>query len=87
VIVAVKLTDVERAMLAFERENTWWVHAGRRESAILDRFGISTTLYDRRLHVLIFRPEALEVDPVTVNRLRRRLASRRRGRSIRELGL
>lgn len=81
------LTDVEHAMLAFERDNTWWEFAGRREAAILDAFGISTTLYDRRLHALVYRPEALAADPLTVNRLRRVLDSRRRGRSIRELGL
>lgn len=81
------LTDVERDMLAFERDNTWWKHAGQRAAAILDRFGLSTILYDQRLHVLVWRPEAAATDPLTVNRLRGILASRQRSRSIRELGL
>jgi hypothetical protein len=81
-IVAVELTDVERAMLAFERENTWWEHAGHRETAILERFGIPTSVYGRHLHALIYRPEALAADPLTVKRLRGRAAAG--GRSIRE---
>jgi hypothetical protein len=85
--VTTDLTDVELAMLAFERENTWWKYAGHRETAILEKFGVSTTEYAHRLHALIYRPEALAADALTVNRLRRKAAASRGGRSIRELGL
>lgn len=72
-----QLTQTDLAYLTFERENTFWQHAGNYESAILDRFGISMTTYLRRLYRLIKRPEAQAHDPVTTRRLLARVESSR----------
>jgi hypothetical protein len=68
----------ERALeiLAFERK--WWKHAGSKEQAIRDTFGLSATRYYQLLNGLLDHPEALKHDPVLVGRLRRLRASRAR---------
>jgi hypothetical protein len=65
-------------MLAFERQ--WWRHAGAKEQAIRDRFGISATRYYQVLNALLDRPEAVAYEPQIVNRLRRLRAARQRAR-------
>jgi len=79
-----RLTDDERAMLAFERQ--WWRQAGAKDQAVRDLFGLTATRYQQLLNQLIDRPEALEAEPVVVNRLRRlraeRAAARRRLRRV-----
>lgn len=79
------LTDTETRMLSFE-QGRWWKYAGAKESAILVEFGMSATLYYRRLNALIDRPEALAHDPLTVRRLRRLRSQRQHQRSARRLG-
>jgi hypothetical protein len=68
----------ERAeqILAFERR--WWKHAGAKEQAIRETFGLSATRYYRVLNGLLDDPAALKRDPVLVGRLRRLRASRAR---------
>jgi hypothetical protein len=68
----------ERAerILAFERR--WWKHAGAKEQAIRDTFGLSATRYYQVLNGLLDDPAALRRDPVLVGRLRRLRASRTR---------
>ena len=68
----------ERAeqILVFERR--WWKHAGAKEQAIRDTFGLSATRYYQVLNGLLDDPAALERDPVLVGRLRRLRASRSR---------
>lgn len=73
-----ELTERERQILAFERR--WWRHAGAKEQAIRDTFGLSATRYYQILNGLLDHPAALAVDPVLVNRLRRLRASRIRAR-------
>jgi hypothetical protein len=51
------------------------------------RFGLSPARYYQLLNRLIDRPEALEYDPMLVQRLRRLRESRRRKRFARRLGL
>lgn len=63
-------------MLLFERDHTHWLFEGRREQAILDRFGMSREVYGLRLVRLVRRPEAEAFDAQTVRRLRRRLDAR-----------
>lgn len=63
-------------ILAFERQ--WWTRPGAREQAILDTFGLSVTAYSQRLNRVLDDPRALELDPLTVNRLRR-IRARRAG--------
>lgn len=76
-----ELTDTERDMLAFERQ--WFRYMGAKENAIYERFGCTMTRYFARLDALIWRPEAVAFDVLTVRRLQRvaegRRGARRRG--------
>ncbi|WRQ08177.1 DUF3263 domain-containing protein [Mycobacterium phage dwieneke] len=63
------LTDQDRAVLDLERD--WWATQGGKESAIVDRIGVSPVRYYQRLNRLAETEAALAYDPVTVNRLRR----------------
>ena len=72
------MTDTDRAILGFERTNSVWLHAGAKESAIRERFGLSPTRYYQRLVHLISTPEAEAYDAFTVRRLRSIVSRRRR---------
>ncbi|MBO3740547.1 DUF3263 domain-containing protein [Actinoplanes sp. NEAU-H7] len=72
------LTDRELEILAFEGK--WWKHAGAKEQAIRDTFGLSSTRYYQVLNGLLDNPAALEHDPVLIGRLRRLRSARARGR-------
>ena len=78
------LSDRDQRILAFER--LWWKYAGAKEQAVREQFDMSATRYYQVLNALIDRPEALEVDPLLVRRLRRLRAARQRQRSARRLG-
>ena len=78
------LSDRDREILEFERQ--WWKYAGAKEQAVREKFDMSATRYYQVLNALIDRPEALEVDPLLVRRLRRLRAARQRQRSARRLG-
>ncbi|WP_304452075.1 DUF3263 domain-containing protein [Nocardiopsis sp. YSL2] len=79
------LADREQRILVFERQ--WWKFEGSKEQAIRDEFGFSATRYYQLLNGLVERPEALAFDPLTVKRLRRLRADRRRQRNARRLGI
>ncbi|GAA0544401.1 hypothetical protein GCM10010172_27470 [Paractinoplanes ferrugineus] len=72
------LTEREQAILAFEAR--WWKHAGSKEQAIRDSFGVSSTRYYQLLNALLDKPEATEQEPLLVGRLRRLRTSRARTR-------
>jgi hypothetical protein len=72
---ATNLDEHGKQILAFERR--WWRHAGAKEQAIRDTFGLTTTRYYQLLNRLLDEPAALAEDPVLVARLRRLRASRR----------
>ena len=72
------LTERERKILAFEQQ--WWKHAGAKEQAIRDTFGLSATRYYQLLNALLDQPAALAAEPVLVGRLRRLRSSRARNR-------
>jgi|SRR3954451_23349025 Protein of unknown function (DUF3263) len=78
------LTRREHEMLAFERQ--WWRHAGAKETAIREQFGVPPTRYYQVLNALVDRPAALEADPLLVRRLRRLRSARRQRRSPHLLG-
>ncbi|WP_083947919.1 DUF3263 domain-containing protein [Thermobifida cellulosilytica] len=80
-----QLDERDQRILSFERQ--WWKLEGSKEQAIRDEFGFSPTRYYQILNSLIDRPEALVFDPMTVKRLRRRRADRRRQRTARKLGI
>lgn len=72
------LTERDFEMLDYER--CWWQLPGRKASEIRTRFGMSTSTYYRALHALVDQPDALDYDPLTVKRLRRRREQARRER-------
>jgi len=74
----------EQEMLAFERQ--WWRHAGAKETAIRERFGLAPTRYYQALNALVEKPAALAADPLLVRRLRRLRAARGQRRSSHLLG-
>ena len=76
------LSDRDREIL----ERHWWKYAGAKETAVRDKFDMSSTRYYQVLNALIDRPEALAADPLLVRRLRRLRAARQRQRSARRLG-
>jgi hypothetical protein len=78
------LSDKEVAMLDFER--SWWKHAGAKEQAIREGFGISATRYYEMLNELLEKPEAAVHDPILVKRLKRLRTYRQRQRVARLLG-
>lgn len=63
------LSERDIAILDFERQ--WWKHAGTKEEAIRNRFGLSSARYYQLLAALIKRPAALMHDPMLVKRLQR----------------
>jgi len=73
-----KLSEREEQILAFE--GRWWKHAGSKEQAVRDTFGLSSTRYYQLLNALLDNPAALEHDPVLVGRLRRLRSTRARTR-------
>jgi len=73
-----ELTERELRILAFESK--WWKHAGAKEQAIRDAFGLSSTRYYQLLNALLDNPAALAHDPVLVGRLRRLRSTRARTR-------
>lgn len=64
------LTDQQRAMLDLERE--WFATAGGKEDAIR-KLGLTPVRYYQKLNQLIATEEAVAYDPVTANRLQRRI--------------
>lgn len=64
--------DVE--VLRFERQ--WWKHAGAKERAISETFGMTAISYYQVLNDLLDDPAALERDPALVRRLQRQRARR-----------
>jgi hypothetical protein len=72
------LSERELQILAFETK--WWKHAGSKEQAIRDTFGLSSTRYYQLLNGLLDNPAALEHEPVLIGRLRRLRSTRARTR-------
>ena len=80
-----RLSERDRNILDFERQ--WWKYAGAKESAVREKFDMSSTRYYQVLNALIDREDALAYDPLLVKRLRRLRAQRQRSRSARRLGI
>ncbi|SMG31889.1 DUF3263 domain-containing protein [Agreia pratensis] len=78
---ASQLSARDIAMLTFER--TWWKHAGAKEQAIRDEFGLSAARYYQLLGALIDSPSALAHDPMLIKRLLRVRDARTAARSVR----
>ncbi|SIE26359.1 DUF3263 domain-containing protein [Mycobacteroides abscessus] len=54
-----------------EFERIWWHNSESKEQAIRGKFNISPTRYYQRLNDVLDSPEAIAIDAVTANRLRR----------------
>lgn len=78
------LSDRDIAILEFE--NRWWQHAGQKEEAIRDAFGLSPTRYYQLLGAVIDTPAALRHDPMLVKRLHRMRDARQATRRARARG-
>ena len=79
--VAANLTDLEMAILEFERN--WWRYAGAKEAAIKELFDLTAPRYYQLLNDLIDRDDALAASPMLVKRLRRLREARTQARSAR----
>lgn len=77
------LSDRDITILEFERQ--WWRHAGAKEQAIRDEFGLSTARYYQVLGALIDNPAALVHDPMLLKRLQRGRDARVAARAARTL--
>ena len=69
--------------VVLEFESRWPRHTGRKEGAIIDAFEISAALYYQHLNRLIDTKEALELNPMLVNRLRDQREARTKARASR----
>lgn len=63
------MDDRDRQILAFEAK--WWRYAGNKADAIMRTFDMSPIRYAQILNRVLDDPEAQQVDPLLVNRLRR----------------
>lgn len=77
------LSDLDRELLDFERE--WWRFAGAKDTAIRDRFSMTSADYYQALSRLLDRDAAVAHDSLLVRRLRRQRLVRQRERSARRL--
>ena len=75
------LSERDLAVLEFERHQ--WKHAGAKEQAIRDQFGLSSARYYQVLGRVIESPAALVHDPLLVRRLQRVRAARQAARADR----
>lgn len=78
-----ELTDRDRAMLAFESQHV--AHSAAKDELIRDAFHVSAPRYYQLLNRLVRRPEALQADPVLVNRIIRTSDERAQQRASRVL--
>lgn len=73
------LTTDERQLLEFAKLR--WKYPGARDTAILEQFRISPTIYFSRLNRLLDDPRALAAEPQLVRQLLRARDARRAQRS------
>jgi hypothetical protein len=73
------LPERDREILDFERQ--WWKYAGAKETAVREKFDMSSTRYYQVLSHLLEQPTALAYDAQLVGRLRRLQDARRAQRS------
>lgn len=62
------LTDEDKQIIDLAKEHPRW--SGAMDAAIMDELGMTSAAFFQRLIHLSRRPEAIEYDPVTMNRVR-----------------
>ena len=72
------MTPIIATVIAVEQRR--WNRRGAKEQVTHDLFGVSATRYAQAVNAIVDRPEALMLDPVTVNRLRRLRETRKANR-------
>jgi hypothetical protein len=77
------LTPRQLAVLDFERR--WTRHAGAKEEAIREVFGLSAARYYQVLNTVIDSPDAVRHDPMLIKRLQRAREARVHARASRTL--
>ncbi|MGV8970583.1 MAG: DUF3263 domain-containing protein [Microbacteriaceae bacterium] len=75
------LSDLERAILEFERDS--WLHQGAKEQAIRSSLGMGAARYYQLLNGVIDLPAAVRFDPILVARLQRTRDARTAARASR----
>lgn len=76
---SVPLSDRDRSLLDFER--SWWTEPGPKETAIAERFGMTTEEYMSALMRLIDDADAATYDALVVRRMQRMRDRRRQART------
>ena len=76
---ATALSERDTAILDFE--DSWWAAPRGKDAEVMERFGITSTVYHQILNRLLDDPAALAHKPLLVKRLRRLRAARRDHRS------
>lgn len=71
-----------RDLEVLEFARAWWKYPGRRDAAILERFGITATRFFSRLNRIIDDHRAQVYDAQLVNQLRDKRAHRARHRRL-----
>lgn len=79
------LTPADCELLEFARLRWSPQSIGRKDTAILERFGDMPARHAQRLDALLDHPAALAYDAQTVNRLRSLRDARRAGRSSKQV--
>ena len=74
-----ELSERDREILEFERQ--WWKYAGAKETAVRERFDMTSTRYYQVLTSILDQPAALVYDAQLVNRLTRLRSARRQTRT------
>lgn len=77
------MTELQRAVLAFEARTAWWRYVGAKEESIRDELGLTPTRYNQVLVQVLAEPEALAAEPLVVRRLQRLAGARGAGRAAR----
>ena len=77
------LSERDQAVLDFERQ--LWRHAGAKEEAIREVFGLSAARYYQILNTVIDLPAAVRHDPMLIKRLQRARDERVTARAARSL--
>ena len=75
-LAPIMLSKRDRDVLDFER--SWWLVPGPKDRAVQEHLGISAGRYYQILRGLLDEPDAMAYDPLTVRRLLKVQAERRR---------
>lgn len=74
------LSERDQRILDFERE--WTRHAGSKDEAVQQEFGLTAARYYQVLNTVIDSPAAIVYDPMLVRRLQRVRETRTRERTL-----